>query len=110
MIDQAKRTLGPRPWTIEEYKRAVVCVNAMQNVPDPAAWVEAVERLRKTAEVVSERIAYYASYVPDEVINIEDWGYTDNSGDIQKFREALAALPAPTTTERKSDVRSHEKA
>lgn len=47
------------------------------------------KRLREALETLVDRISYYASLAEEGTPNIEDWAYTDNSGDIAKARAAL---------------------
>jgi len=46
--------------------------------------------LLEAAEIIEARIAYYASLYEESVPNIEEWGYTDNSGDMAKLRQAIS--------------------
>lgn len=50
----------------------------------------AVAELIEAARVIDGRIAYYASIGEDAEQNIEDWAYTDRSGDMARYRAALA--------------------
>ena len=55
--------------------------------------------LVEAARAIEERIAYYASLKADDAPNIEDWAYTDGSGDIARLRAALAHTPQPVQGE-----------
>lgn len=60
-----------------------------------ARLMAAAPELLAAAERIEKRIAYYASMGEQAQINIEQWAYTDNSGDIAALRAAIAkASPA----------------
>jgi hypothetical protein len=50
----------------------------------------AVAGLIAASQAIDERIAYYASLGENQSPNIEQWAYTDRSGDIARLRKALA--------------------
>jgi len=52
--------------------------------------IAAAPELLEAAEIIEDRIAYYASLYEEDAPNIEEWGYTDNSGDMAKLRQAIA--------------------
>jgi len=56
------------------------------------AVLDAVIDLIDAARVIDERIAYYANLGENAEQNIEDWAYTDNSGDIARYRAALGRV------------------
>ena len=60
--------------------------------PELSAAIAAVAKLIEAARVIEERIAYYANLGENAEQNIEDWAYTDNSGDIARYRAALARV------------------
>lgn len=51
---------------------------------------DAVAELIEAARVIDDRIAYYSSIGEAAEQNIEDWAYTDRSGDMARYRAALA--------------------
>ena len=56
------------------------------------AALKPIAELIAAAANVSERIAYYAELGENATPTIEDWAYTDQSGDVARLRSALAAL------------------
>lgn len=55
-----------------------------------ARLIAAAPELLEALQVLSERIAYYASLAEGEATNIEQWAYTDGSSDVAKARAAIA--------------------
>jgi hypothetical protein len=60
------------------------------DVEADARLIAAAPELLEAAEIIEDRIAYYASLYEEGAPNIEEWGYMDNSGDMAKMRRAIA--------------------
>jgi len=72
---------------------SVVALEADPNEYEPEAdaiLIAAAPELLEAAEIIEKRIAYYASLYENDIPNIEEWGYTDKSGDMAKLRSAIA--------------------
>jgi hypothetical protein len=46
--------------------------------------------LLEALKTIEQRISYYASLEESETPNIEQWAYSDQSGDLAKARAAIA--------------------
>ena len=57
--------------------------------PESTASIAAPELLA-AAQRVEQRISYYASLAEEDAPNIEQWAYSDNSGDLAYLRAAIA--------------------
>lgn len=68
----------------------VLAVLDKYTAPELRATRAAVAELIEAARVIDDRIAYYSSIGEAAEQNIEDWAYTDRSGDMARYRAALA--------------------
>jgi hypothetical protein len=55
-----------------------------------ARLIAAAPDLLEAAKRIEKRIAYYASMAEAGQPNIEQWAYTDQSGDVKTLRAAIA--------------------
>ena len=55
-----------------------------------ARLIAAAPELLEALQRIEKRIAYYASLADGEAPNIEQWSYTDQSGDVAFARAAIA--------------------
>ena len=55
-----------------------------------AQLMHAAPELLEALQRIEKRIAYYASLADGEAPNIEQWSYTDQSGDVAFARAAIA--------------------
>ena len=71
--------------------RAVAAIHDQDDQTEANAYlIAAAPELLEAAEIIEARIAYYASLCENDIPNIEEWAYTDNSGDMARLRSAIA--------------------
>lgn len=70
------------------------CADAMMVYEEtgltPRQLAEQRSELLGALKKLTERIGYYASLADDDCPNIEQWAYTDGSGDVAEARAAIA--------------------
>ena len=92
------RSIDSLAWALSRFPMAAIVRALDKAVPGFAASYlrpaevtpSAVEALAMAADAIAERISYYAELGEHASTNIEDWAYTDGSGDIARLRAALA--------------------
>lgn len=61
-----------------------------QDVAAKLRLMKAAPKLLAALKRIEQRIAYYASLAEGDAPNIEQWAYTDQSGDMREVRAAIA--------------------